>query len=123
MSKKKNTLKDLDAFLKQQAATIVPPATLSEKIDEIRESEDEKGSSVNMRMEKIISDLTDLSMKEKTNFRQSLYDLILRSVNAQPSPEAADTLLINTVLYLKHGDNWKDAIRNYWRKRYKSESR
>ena len=123
MSKKKNTLKDLDAFLKQQAATIVPPATLSEKIDEIRESEEEKDSSVNMQMEKIISDLTDLSMKEKTNFRQSLYDLILRSVNAQPSPEAADTLLINTVLYLKHGDNWKDAIRNYWRKRYKSESR
>ena len=123
MSKKKNTLKDLDAFLKQQAATIVPPATLSEKIDEIRESEEEKDSSVNMQMEKIISDLTDLSMKENTNFRQSLYDLILRSVNAQPSPDPADTLLINTVLYLKHGDNWKDAIRNYWRKRYKSESR
>jgi hypothetical protein len=123
MSKKKNTLKDLDAFLKQQAATIVPPATLSEKIDEIRESEEEKDSSVNMQMEKIISDLTDLSMKENTNFRQSLYDLILRSVNAQPSPDPADTLLINTVLYLKHGDNWKDVIRNYWRKRYKSESR
>ena len=32
MSKKKNTLKDLDEFLKQQAATLVAPASLSEKV-------------------------------------------------------------------------------------------
>ena len=33
MSKKKNTLKDLDEFLKQQTTTLVSPVQLSEKIE------------------------------------------------------------------------------------------
>ena len=32
MSKKKNTLQDLDDFLKQQAATLVTPETLSDTL-------------------------------------------------------------------------------------------
>jgi hypothetical protein len=34
MSKKKNTLKDLDEFLKQQAANLVSPERLSDKLAE-----------------------------------------------------------------------------------------
>jgi hypothetical protein len=30
-------------------------------------------------------------------------------------PQAKDALLINTLLYLKHGDNWKAGIENYWK--------
>ena len=33
MSKKKNTLKDLDEFLKQQAATLVSPSRLGEQAE------------------------------------------------------------------------------------------
>ena len=33
MSKKKNTLQDLDDFLKQQAATLVTPGTLSDIVE------------------------------------------------------------------------------------------
>ncbi len=33
MSKKKNTLQDLDDFLKQQAATLVTPETLSDTVE------------------------------------------------------------------------------------------
>ena len=36
MSKKKNTLKDLDEFLKQQAATLVTPTQLSDNISDAR---------------------------------------------------------------------------------------
>ena len=42
MSKKKNTLQDLDDFLKQQAATLVTPGTLSDIVEptpEIKEAE------------------------------------------------------------------------------------
>ena len=45
MSKKKNTLKDLDEFLKQQAATLVSPDKLSEKVDEPKPAKPEEKES------------------------------------------------------------------------------
>ncbi|RAV98277.1 hypothetical protein [Pseudochryseolinea flava] len=139
MSKKKNTLKDLDEFLKQQAATIVPPTPLSEKVEKQKPtSEQEKpviepkevvaeiteaaAASVakqptqELSLEKILEDLETLAQKEGTSFRKKVYDLVLQAADSEEGvSQAEDKVLINTILYLKNGSRWKDAIRDYWR--------
>jgi hypothetical protein len=120
MSKKKNTLKDLDAFLKQQAATLVSPTPLSEQVEEPEQEETPAPPPAptpvyEVTLNKILNDLETLSRKEGPSFRKKFYDLILQSAetNLQSLPE--DRMLINTVLYLKNGSRWKEAIREYWR--------
>ncbi len=115
MSKKKNTLKDLDEFLKQQAATLVAPTPLSETIQETPKRPEE--ASVEIYEAKILNDLKSLAEKEGPSFRMKLYDLIIRSIEAQPSSLAEDKMLINTALYLKSGDQWKEVIKQYWKNR------
>lgn len=118
MSKKKNTLKDLDEFLKQQAAILVAPPKLSEKIEKpgASTSVSTAEASHDVSIEKILNDLNALAEKEGDNFRKKLYDLIISSVEHQKESLPEDKMLINTALYLKSGDRWKEVIREYWRK-------
>src|SRR5688572_5000549 len=120
MSKKKNTLKDLDEFLKQQAATLVPPTPLSEKVEEPQDEEETPAAQKTVvvqevSLEKILEDLEALSRKEGTSFRKKVYDLILHAANSGQQSLPEDKMLINTVLYLTNGTRWKDAVREYWR--------
>jgi hypothetical protein len=125
MSKKKNTLKDLDEFLKQQAATLVSPVQLSEKIEAsevVRESPAPIPSPAtttiaheDVSASTLLRDLNTLAAKEGSSYRKKFYDLIIQSLENQNQSLPEDKMLINTALYLKSGDNWKDAIRNYWR--------
>lgn len=114
MSKKKNTLKDLDEFLKQQAASLVTPAKLSDKVPtpEIQEPSSvvEKPAAPSVD---VATTLRNMFLNDET--REQFYDLIIRAAEGQTSPES--TMLINTALYLKHGENWKEAIRQYWKNR------
>ncbi|MBC7851232.1 MAG: hypothetical protein H7Y31_15925 [Chitinophagaceae bacterium] len=119
MSKKKNTLKDLDEFLKQQAATLVAPAQLGDTIRE-PQSEPPKLSSENVpavgiNPTKILDDLAVLAKKEGSSFRRVFYDLIIKSIETQTESSPEDKILINTALYLKGGDQWKETIRSYWK--------
>jgi len=133
MSKKKNTLKDLDDFLKQQAASLVQPTPLSEKVEaeethkpvatvkqvaapkhiEPEESTTERPESVSA--ETILEDLKTLSQQEGSAFRHTFYDLIIQSIESQGGSRPEDKMLINTALYLKSGSQWKDTIRAYWK--------
>lgn len=125
MSKKKNTLKDLDEFLKQQAATLVQPATLSSQVEdnvqeepiqkavELKTSTPESGERVDSA--KLLKDLKTFELQEGSAFRKKFYDLIIQSLEAQSQSLPEDKMLINTALYLKGGDAWKDVIRNYWK--------
>ena len=117
MSKKKNTLQDLDEFLKQQAASLVSPDKLSEKVEEPvvpKQASVQPVVPEEVSAEKILRDLKTLQKKQGTAFSKNLYNLIIDSLEDQStSPE--DKMLINTALYLKSGDKWKDAIRDYWR--------
>jgi hypothetical protein len=132
MSKKKNTLKDLDEFLKQQAATLVSPSRLSEKVQapvqkvvEIEAAPQEEEPLVQnnhhhhheVSGEQLLRDLNALAKKEGHRFRHQLYDLIISAVEEQNQFSAEDRMLINTALYLKSGDQWKDSIREYWRRK------
>lgn len=124
MSKKKNTLKDLDEFLKQQAATIVTPEKLSQQVPE---SPTVKSNVVpivatpasitesNISLAKIVDELKQLAEKNESSFRNDFYDLIIKTLEIQRNASPEDMMLINTALYLKHGDNWKDRIREYWK--------
>ena len=141
MSKKKNTLKDLDEFLKQQAATLVTPVKLSEKFESAPEQKKEESTppippplsqasekqieqtlsdlkaNALVTPEKVLNDLQELAKREGPQFRNKLYDLIIKSIESQNQILAEDKMLINTALYLKSGDGWKEAIRDYWRKK------
>lgn len=131
MSRKKNTLKDLDEFLKQQAATLVNPTPLREKIE--KENPVMKEAKVRVEkaapgarqtatenvgdagFEKTLKSLITLAEEQGETFRHSLYDLLIRVIESRGEYTPEDRMLINTALYLKSGDQWKDTIREYWR--------
>jgi hypothetical protein len=118
MSKKKNTLKDLNEFLKQQAATLVSPPKLTERPEQetqLQVSPIMQEARPEISPETILNDLKHLSKKESAQFRKRFYDLIIKSIEAQSDSLPEDKMLINTALYLKHGERWKEAIRDYWR--------
>lgn len=117
MSKKKNTLKDLDEFLKQQAASIVAPAKLSETVETqgVLLQKESAGDSLNL--EDIDNQLKALSEKNGKPYRENLYDFVIHSLESLDQSLPEDKMLINTALYLKSGDQWKDAIRQYWKRK------
>lgn len=130
MSKKKNTLKDLDEFLKQQAATLAPPSKLSDRVqaavqktvqeeapEPLQEEAPIQQNGHHVSAEQLLNDLRTFAKSEGHRFRHQLYDLIIRSVESQNQFSAEDRMLINTALYLKSGDQWQDSIREYWRKK------
>ena len=131
MSKKKNTLKDLNDFLKQQAATLVSPAQLSEQIETPPPPAAEAIPVVSTQptvepapvvveevtTAKVIDAIKTLAQQEGTTTQHKLYDIILQAAESNVISTAEDKMLINTVLFLKSGDNWKDVIRDYWKNR------
>jgi hypothetical protein len=111
MSKKKNTLNDLEEFLKLQASTLVVPSSLAEKVETALKVEAETKISVE-------KELSEAELIEKVmtlaKDKRAFYNLIISVTENLPNKSKEDTLLINTALYLKSGASWKDAIRNYW---------
>lgn len=108
MSRHKNPLKDLDLFLRQQASTLVTPTPLSERIGE-SETHTPEG-------EKQVGDVVQELIKLAETDRQQFLDAVITAAAASKFPE--NTLLINTALYLKHPDNWKEAVYTYWKNRH-----
>jgi hypothetical protein len=125
MSKKKNTLKDLDEFLKQQAATLVPPTRLSDQITEpapketvvVEHRSSESKNNEPVSSGDILNQLQQLSKNAGPSFRTELCDIIIKAVESQNHDTAEDRMLINTALYLKGGAQWKEVVRNYWKGR------
>lgn len=117
MSKKKNTLKDLDEFLRQQAASIVEPTKLGSENKGEEKLETVSQTKNDLDFESIVHQLKYLSEKKGQEFRGSLYDFIIQSVESLDQSLPEDKMLINTALYLKSGEEWKEVIRQYWRKK------
>lgn len=120
MSKKKNTLQDLDEFLKQQATSLVTPEPVERQqpaqvvppTDYSAETDAREYVTTDM----IYKDLVQLSSNDPESFRQKFYALIIQVLESQNESLPEDKMLINTALYLKSGGQWKDAIRDYWSK-------
>ena len=123
MSKKKNTLKDLDEFLKQQAASLVSPEPVSSEpvhttttppTDYTSKAE----SPESITTDKIFKELVILSQGDHPeSFRHKLYALIIQILEAQKQSLPEDKMMINTALFLTSGDHWKEAIRDYWKQK------
>jgi hypothetical protein len=115
MSKNKNPLKDLDLFLKQQAASFVNPTPLSEKIE--AEPQPEVTPVAISANESLLQSIERLMDQNPS----ALYDLLIEAAEKKTSAER--TILINTALYLKStgylssSQDWKEAIREYWSKK------
>jgi hypothetical protein len=130
MSKKKNTLKDLDEFLKQQAASLVSPEKLNISKEELKDEEvvpllenvsvqqitvEHERPVVEPTFHDALELLKTLSRKnDYLEFRKKMYDMLLSVMDAQHHQVPEDKIFINTLLYLKHGQRWKDGIREYW---------
>lgn len=99
---KKNPLNDLDQFLKQEASSIVTPSSLSDKLKQNESTTPEPVSG------SIEEQLLMLAKQDSSKF----YDTLI-TVGEKIGNEKS-TMLINTALYLKHGDNWKEAVKAYW---------
>jgi hypothetical protein len=118
MSKKKNTLQDLDDFLKQQAATLVTPETLSDTVETKQVIKKVEVQTPKQGVENSPIDEFQISpSKHDPTFRRKLYDFIIESLETQKDSLPEDKMLINTALYLKSGSDWKDAVRQYWREK------
>ena len=100
---KKNPLNDLDQFLQQEASSIVAPASLRDKLKQPdSETTISSGASVEEQL---------LQMAKQNP--QHLYDVLI-SVG-EKMDVIKNTMLINTALYLRHGEHWKEAVREYWK--------
>ncbi len=102
---KKNPLNDLDQFLQQEAHAIVSPSSLSEKLKPTTAME--PTASVN------VPTAEQLVQLAKQN-PQQFYDTLIAIGEKMDSEK--NTMLINTALYLKHGEGWKEAVKEYWSK-------
>jgi len=102
---KKNPLNDLDQFLQQEAHVIVAPSSLSEKLKPTSPVENAPVASLSMEEQ--------LVQLAKQNPRQ-FYDALITI--GEKMDDERNTMLINTALYLKHGEGWKEAVKAYWEK-------
>lgn len=109
MAKRKNPLKDLDEFLKQEASSIVKPAETSPKTSE---------ASPLTTTEDIIAAISTLAATNPAAYREELFKIIKSSIEQLDHSSAEDKMLINTVLYLKNKDNWKETIKSYWQEHH-----
>lgn len=112
MSKKKNTLKNLDEFLKQQAANLVSPERLT---DRLSDPSDANTSAVDVTSDTEANDIV-YQLKQLINEQgmDKFYDTLIETLDSKQA-NTEDMMLINTALYLKNGDAWQAAIQNYWR--------
>jgi hypothetical protein len=115
MSKKKNTLQDLDNFLKQQAATLVTPETLTRNVEAPEVKVTEAPAPAPSPEKKAVDEFPQPMASDDPAFRKKLYNFIIESLQNQKDSLPEDKMLINTALYLKSGSDWKNVIRQYWK--------
>ena len=123
-AKKKNTLKDLNAFLKQEATSLVTPnkVAATETPETTKKSTRKTPKTTPTRSTKnkttaegtITQQLKQLKQTHGNDFMEKLYDIIIEATNLHGNQDAKDKMLINTLLYLKDQDNWRENVKNYW---------
>ncbi len=117
MSKKKNTLNDLEEFLKLQASSLVTPSSLTEKVPvkettvpvEVTKAEPVKEKEL-LKEENLVEKVQALAAD-----KNAFYTFIITVTEGLSNKTKEDTLLINTALYLKGGHNWKEVVADYWK--------
>lgn len=111
MAKKKNTLKDLDAFLKQEAKSFVQPDTVKkEAISETPQTATQPAITASITLD----DNAVIEFLASKTSAEDMYSIIQNAIEKSGRTSAENKMLINTLLYLKDKDNWKENIKTYW---------
>ena len=123
MSKKKNTLNDLEEFLRLQASSLVTPASLSEKVNDtpLKTESVQHPFPVSPMASATQESLSEKELIKAVHLlaanKKAFYQFITIVVETLPNKSTEDVLLINTALYLKGGSNWKEVVRDYWKEK------
>lgn len=107
MAKRKNPLKDIDSFLKQEASALIKP-------DKIEAQERESLGTTSLSKEDVLNYFNQLASKDKNEFKASLLEISKSSLETHGLSKAEDKMLMNTILYLQHPEDWKKVITEYW---------
>ncbi len=122
MAKRKNPLKDLDAFLKQEAKNFVQPNKVKETVQpekeipappttaEVIPEPPKVEPTLSLSKENVVEFMTNLSKSDHKEF----YKLVKSSIEKSGAKSSEDKMLLNTLLYLNDKDNWKETIKEYW---------
>jgi hypothetical protein len=116
MAKRKNPLKDLDAFLKQEAKNFVQPNRVTEKTKEEEvavpapKKREAAPTPTPLSKESVMEYMANLSQSSNKEF----YEIVKTSLEKSGAKSAEDKMLINTLLYLNDKTNWKENIKAYW---------
>ncbi|MFZ5970286.1 MAG: hypothetical protein ACOYXA_01720 [Bacteroidota bacterium] len=121
MSKKKNTLNDLEEFLKMQASSLVTPPALTEKVKEVPAAPapatiPTPAPAPAPRALPADAEVIEAMRHVASTDKKKFYDLLIRITENLPNRTKEDVLLINSALYLKGGTNWKETVSDYWKK-------
>ncbi|MEM8567452.1 MAG: hypothetical protein AAGF85_13410 [Bacteroidota bacterium] len=108
MAKRKNPLKDLDSFLKQEASSIIEPEKISpaEQPDTIIPD--------SLKEEDVLNYFKKLALEDEKTSSKAFLNALQKVIESQGVKKGTDKMLLNTLLYLQNQDNWKEAIAKYW---------
>ncbi|MEM9390693.1 MAG: hypothetical protein AAGA02_09470 [Bacteroidota bacterium] len=109
MAKRKNPLKDLDSFLKQEASSLVEPEKIASPSVPPKPVD-----AAHLTKDDVLSYFKKLAKEDERAFRVTFLDIMHKSLEYQGLEKAIDKMLMNTLLYLQNEDNWKEAIEEYW---------
>jgi hypothetical protein len=127
----KNTLADLNSFLKQkqvETSAAAPaaevskdefinksPSTLVEvtKLDDLKKEAQAKEQAIKNIEADIIEKIKVLANDKKISFRKALYRVIEHALQDNPAANASDVILMNMVHYLHHTENMAEGIDQY----------
>ena len=115
-AKRKNPLKDLDAFLKQEAASLVTPEKVDTPAPEQTPAPAVPEKSAETSMAAITQELKSRIQQQGEGFKAEFYALVQQVLESQQQLTSKDIMLINTLIYLQDQDNWKERIQAYWEK-------
>lgn len=115
-AKRKNPLKDLNAFLKQEAASLVTPEKVETSAQVPVETPSASELPMEISMTAIARELGSQLQEKGEGFKSDFYGLIQQVLESQQHLTSKDIMLINTLLYLRNQDNWKERIKEYWEK-------
>jgi len=121
-NKKKNPLKNIDDFLKQEASSLVTPEKVgsseqsTSQDDAAKPEESTKPEAKEaITQNSILEMLFELKNQQGEDaFTKKFYEIVLETAENLDDSNPKKNLLINTMLYMQGGDNWKQSIKTYW---------
>ena len=125
MSKRKNPLQNLDDFLKQEATSLVTPKKLSvpkavpqevAPTTEIPAKPATARPSAPVSIELVSEMLQKLANKNNISVKQQLAELTKYILEENGLESSKEKMLLNTILYIQHGDTWREKVAEYWEK-------